>query len=101
MLLTARKVTGAEAVAMGLADRLVPTGSALPAAIELAHQMSAFPQIAMRSDRMSAIRQWNLSERDAIALETELSIEARAKEAQAGAGRFASGSGRHGQVGKD
>lgn len=101
MLLTARKVTGAEAVAMGLADRLVPTGQALSTAVELAHQMSAFPQIAMRSDRMSAIRQWNLSERDAIALETELSIEARAKEAQAGAGRFASGSGRHGQVGKD
>jgi enoyl-CoA hydratase len=101
MLLTARKVSGAEAVAMGLADRLVPTGQALSAAIELAHQIAAFPQIAMRSDRMSAIRQWNLSESDAIELETNLSLEARRKEAQAGAGRFASGSGRHGVVGKD
>jgi enoyl-CoA hydratase len=101
MLLTARKVSGAEAVTMGLADRLVPTGQALKAAIELAHQIAAFPQIAMRSDRMSAIRQWNLSEMEAIALETELSVEARRKEAQAGAGRFASGSGRHGVVGKD
>jgi enoyl-CoA hydratase len=101
MLLTARKVTGAEALAMGLADRLVPVGQALSAALELAHDISAFPQIAMRSDRMSAIRQWNLSEMDAIALETELSVEARRKEAQAGASRFASGSGRHGGMEKN
>jgi enoyl-CoA hydratase len=100
MLLTARKVSGAEAVAMGLADRLVPTGQALPAAIELARQIAAFPQIAMRSDRMSTIRQWNLSEKEAISLEASLSIEARRKEAQAGASEFASGAGRHGMVGK-
>jgi enoyl-CoA hydratase len=100
MLLTARKVSGAEAVAMGLADRLVPEGQALPAALELARQIAAFPQIAMRSDRMSAIRQWNLSEKEAIALEAELSIEARRTEAQAGAGEFAAGAGRHGTIGK-
>lgn len=101
MLLTARKVSGAEAVSIGLADRLVPTGRALATAVELAHQIAGFPQIAMRSDRMSVIRQWHLSEMEAISLETELSIEARRKEAQAGASRFASGSGRHGVVGKD
>jgi enoyl-CoA hydratase len=101
MLLTARRVSGAEAVAMGLADRLVPTGQALPAAIELARQIAAFPQIAMRSDRMSTIRQWNLSEKEAIELEASLSLEARQKEAQAGANRFASGAGRHGMVGND
>jgi enoyl-CoA hydratase len=101
MLLTARKVPGAEAVAMGLADRLVPTGQALPRAVELAHEISAFPQIAMRSDRLSAIRQWNLSEEDAIALETSLSQEARQKEARGGAHRFASGAGRHGSIEKD
>jgi enoyl-CoA hydratase len=96
MLLTARKVSGEEAVAIGLADRLVPAGTALQAAVELAHQIAAFPQIAMRSDRLSAHQQWGLSEREAIALETELSLEARRKEAQAGAARFASGAGRHG-----
>jgi enoyl-CoA hydratase len=100
MLLTARKVSGAEAVAMGLADRLVTAGQALPAAIELARQIAAFPQIAMRSDRMSTIRQWNLSEKEAIELEASLSLEARQKEARAGANRFASGAGRHGMVGK-
>ncbi len=101
MLLTARKVSGAEAVAMGLADRLVPTGQALQKAVELAREIAAFPQIALRSDRMSAIRQWNLSEQDAIALETRLSLEARQKEARLGAGRFASGAGRHGRIEKD
>ncbi|WGR97094.1 crotonase/enoyl-CoA hydratase family protein [Bradyrhizobium sp. ISRA443] len=101
MLLTARKVSGAEAVAMGLADRLVPNGQALPAAIALAYEIAAFPQIAMRSDRMSAIRQWNLSEEQALALETSLSIEARQKEARSGAARFASGAGRHGSIEKE
>jgi enoyl-CoA hydratase len=101
MLLTARKVSGAEAVAMGLADRLVPTGQSLPAAIELARQIAAFPQIAMRSDRMSAMRQWNLSEAEAIALETSLSLQARQKEARSGAARFASGMGRHGAMEND
>jgi len=101
MLLTARKVSGAEAIAMGLADRLVPNGQALPAAIALAHEIAAFPQIAMRSDRMSAIRQWNLSEEQALALETSLSIEARQKEARSGAARFAAGAGRHGSIEKE
>jgi enoyl-CoA hydratase len=67
----------------------------------LAHEIAAFPQIAMRSDRMSALRQWSLSEQDAIQLETRLSVEARQKEAQGGAARFASGAGRHGGLGKD
>jgi enoyl-CoA hydratase len=101
MLLTARKVSGAEAVAIGLADRLVPTGQALSAAVALAREIAAFPQIAMRSDRMSAIRQWNLSEKEALALETSLSVEARQKEARVGATRFASGAGRHGAIEKD
>ena len=96
MLLTARKVGGAEAVAMGLADRLVPDGQALSAAISLAHEIAAFPQIAMRSDRLSTIRQWDLPEGAAIAQEMELATEARRREAHGGATRFAAGAGRHG-----
>jgi enoyl-CoA hydratase len=98
MLLTAREVSGEEALAIGLADRLVPDGTALQAAVEMAHQIAAFPQIAMRSDRLSAHQQWGLSDRDAIALEADLSLEARRKEAQAGAARFAAGAGRHGRT---
>jgi enoyl-CoA hydratase len=96
MLLTARKVGGIEAVEMGLADRLVPNGQALSKAIELAEEIAEFPQIAMRSDRMSAILQWDLPEQEAIAQEARLAAEARRLEAQSGASRFASGAGRHG-----
>jgi enoyl-CoA hydratase len=96
MLLTARKVGGAEALAIGLADRLVADGESLAKAIELAHEIAAFPQIAMRSDRMSAIRQWDLPEHEAIAQEMRLAAEARRVEARSGAARFAGGEGRHG-----
>lgn len=96
MLLTARKVSGTEALAIGLADRLVPKGQALMKAIELAHEIAAFPQIAMRSDRLSAIKQWDLSLPDAFQQELELAAEARREEAQPGAERFATGDGRHG-----
>ncbi len=86
---------------MGLADRLVPDGEALKTSIELAHQIAAFPQIAMRSDRMSAIRQWELSDADAIAQEMQLAAEARRVEARSGASRFAEGAGRHGSTTDD
>ena len=96
MLLTGRKVDAAEAVAIGLADRLVSSGQARAAAIAMAHEISAFPQIAMRSDRLSAIRQWDLAEAEAIEQEMLLSAEARSAEAMPGAARFAAGAGRHG-----
>jgi enoyl-CoA hydratase len=50
----------------------------------------------MRSDRLSAIRQWDLPEHEAIAQEMRFAAEARRVEAQSGAARFAGGAGRHG-----
>src|SRR6201992_2710505 len=41
LLLTGRKVSGTEAVAIGLADRLVADGQSLARAIELAHELGA------------------------------------------------------------
>jgi len=101
MLLTARKVTGPEAIDIGLADRLTPDGEALATAIDLAREIAEFPQIAMRSDRLSAIRQWDLPEADAIAQEMLLATEARQLEARDGASKFASGAGRHGRKVED
>ncbi len=101
MLLTARKVSGAEALAIGLADRLVPTGEARNKAIELAHEIAAFPQIAMRSDRISAITQWDLPLPEAFTQELDLAAAARREEAQPGAARFAAGAGRHGGRAQD
>ncbi len=56
----------------------------------------------MRADRLSALRQWDLSEEDAIANEMRGGLEVIASgETLSGATRFASGAGRHGAFGAD
>jgi enoyl-CoA hydratase len=95
MILTGRGVKADEALAMGLANRVVPKGQARPAAEELAAQLAALPQQCMRSDRLSALHQWGLPEPQALDVEFA-SISRVGAEAMAGAGRFAAGAGRHG-----
>ncbi|MEB3062554.1 crotonase/enoyl-CoA hydratase family protein [[Mycobacterium] zoologicum] len=95
MILTGRAVDAAEAQAIGLANRVVPSGDARRAAEELAAELAELPQGCLRSDRLSALNQWGMSETDAMAQEFE-SIERVAEEALKGAGRFAKGAGRHG-----
>lgn len=98
LILTGRGVSGAEARTMGLANRLVPRGQALTAAIELAEQLVRFPQHCLRADRRSAIDQWDLGEQEAMRCETRRGLEViRSGEADAGAGRFSTGAGRHGK----
>lgn len=96
MLLTGRAIGAEEALAWGLLNECVPAGEALERALILARRMAEFPQIAMRSDRMSAYRQEGLDLSEAIAEETRIAEEAKRREAQSGAQRFASGAGRHG-----
>ncbi|HEX5379191.1 MAG TPA: crotonase/enoyl-CoA hydratase family protein [Phenylobacterium sp.] len=97
MILTGRAVGAQEALAMGLANRVVPKGQALDAALELAAQLSAFPQTCLRNDRASAIAQWSLDWPAATAREIELGRATLATgESRDGAARFASGAGRHG-----
>src|ERR1700691_2895542 len=57
MILTGRGVSGDEAFRIGLANRLTEPGAALTEARELAAQLAAFPQLCMRSDRLSAYGQ--------------------------------------------
>jgi enoyl-CoA hydratase len=97
LILTGRGVSGDEAMRLGLANRLVEPGTALEKAVELAEQLSRFPQRCMRSDRLSAYTQWNMSLEDALTEETRLGMEViRSGETREGAARFASGAGRHG-----
>ena len=98
MILTGRGVSGEEAFAMGLANRVVEPGTALAAARELAKQIAGFPQRCMRSDRMSAYEGWTLALDDALKSEYRYAIATvRSGETRAGAERFASGVGRHGK----
>lgn len=100
MLLTGRAVGADEAIAIGLATRKVAPGTTRAEAEALARQIAGFPPIAMTSDRRSAYESFDRDEAAAIRREMELSLEARRRESQSGAARFAQGEGRHGQFKK-
>jgi enoyl-CoA hydratase len=97
LILTGRPVGADEGLALGLANRVVPAGQALAAALELAGQIAAHPQQCLRNDRASVHAQHALNERDALAQEFALGLETIASgETVQGASRFAAGAGRHG-----
>ena len=96
MIMTGRGVEAEEALQFGLANRLVPAGQALAAARKMALEVAKFPQLCMRADRRSSYEQWSLDLPEALVNEAEGGEEPRAKEAQAGAARFAAGKGRCG-----
>ncbi|MBC8293924.1 MAG: crotonase/enoyl-CoA hydratase family protein [Proteobacteria bacterium] len=97
MILTGRPVAAEEALAMGLADRVVDNGFARREAESLAAQIASFPPECMRADRASAQQQWSLDENAALANEYRHGMKAlNAGEALEGAARFSRGAGRHG-----
>jgi len=97
LILTGRPVHAKEALSMGLANRIVPQGEAIPQAQALAAEIARFPQVCLRNDRASVFEQ------DGLTLDAALANEFRrgratldSGESVAGAGRFASGAGRGG-----
>lgn len=96
MILTGRPVAAEEALAIGLANRLVPEGLALAEAIKLAHQIAHFPQLCMKTDRMSAYRQFDLPLVEALKFEGREGEKPLRAEAVKGADRFKQGEGRAG-----
>lgn len=99
LILTGRPVEAEEALAIGLANRVVPDGEALTAAQELAREVAGFPQACLRADRRSALGQYGLTEEEALRAEfsNALISGGLADEAIAGASRFSGGAGRHGR----
>lgn len=99
MILTGRGVSGEEALRMGLANRLVPHGEALAAALALAADLARLPQTCLRSDRLSVYEAESLLFDEAMRNETRRGMRVIASgETQAGARRFAAGHGRHGST---
>ena len=97
LILTGRGVSGEEARAMGLVNRLAKPGTALETAVALAAELAALPQSCLRGDRLSAYEQWELPDGEAMRNETRRGLEViRSGETLAGAARFAAGAGRHG-----
>ncbi len=97
LVLTGRPVEASEAFDIGLANRVVPDGRALAAAVALGEELARLPQRCLRSDRRSVLEQWELAEGAAMARETELGLETiRSGETREGARRFADGAGRGG-----
>jgi enoyl-CoA hydratase len=97
LILTGRAVVAPEAHSLGLVNRVVAPGQARDAAIALAHQLAALPQFCLRSDRMSALEQWGMTEEEAAVNEARRGREVISSgETLAGAARFAGGEGRGG-----
>ena len=97
MVLTGRGVSGDEAVAFGLVNRLVEPGTALDAAIALAGELAALPQMCLRSDRASLYSSWDRPVAEALKREHVYGLATLASgETLEGASRFVSGAGRHG-----
>jgi enoyl-CoA hydratase len=96
LILTGRSVDAAEALAIGLVNRVVGRGESLEAARELARSLARFPQTCLRGDRLSLLEQEGLAEADALSLELEHGSRSLA-DVEPGLERFRTGAGRHGE----
>ena len=96
MILTGRPVGAEEALAWGLANRVVPPGRAREEAESIAAELARFPQVCLRADRMSCHRQWGLDIFEALRNEGIGGERPLREEAERGAGRFSDGLGRKG-----
>ncbi|PRX05255.1 UNVERIFIED_ORG: enoyl-CoA hydratase [Actinomadura viridilutea] len=95
LILTGRPVSAQEAYEIGLANRLVPPGTARQAAEDLAAEIARFPQTCLRGDRMALLECEGLGDEEALAVEYGHGVRSLAEAAE-GVARFTAGHGRHG-----
>ncbi|XP_043960106.1 carnitinyl-CoA dehydratase isoform X2 [Gambusia affinis] len=99
LIVTGRPIGAQEALAYGLANRVVPDGQALQAAVQLAEQISSFPQQCLRTDRSSAVYSCYDAQSFTQAMQYEFDHGVQVIQAEAipGAIQFSSGAGRGGK----
>ncbi|QKJ35453.1 enoyl-CoA hydratase/isomerase family protein [Pseudomonas sp. MPDS] len=71
LILTGKVITAAEALAIGLANEVVPTGQSLMRAMELAQFLCTLPQPAMRADKEAAVRGYGLPLAEGLRIEAQ------------------------------
>jgi len=97
LILTGRAVPAAEALAIGLVDRVVPPGQARAVAEDLAREVAALPQACLRSDRAATLEGVSLPAGEAMANEFLHGLGVlSAPGFAAGVQRFRDGAGRGG-----
>ena len=71
LILSGRVIDAGEALAIGLVNEVVPSGSCLNRAVEHAHTLAALPQPAMRTDKEAAVRGFGMPLADGLRVEAE------------------------------
>jgi enoyl-CoA hydratase len=100
MILTGRPVRAEEAERIGLANRVVESGTSRAESEAIAQRIANFPQRCLLSDRRSVYEQWGLSVHEAMRNEFQHGLSTiKSGETLEGASRFFSGAGRHGAFG--
>jgi enoyl-CoA hydratase len=74
LIITGRRIDVTEAERIGLVHEVVPKGKALERAQELAHEIGALPQGAIRSDKESVIRGVGRTYEERLRIEAELTM---------------------------
>jgi enoyl-CoA hydratase len=74
LIITGRRIDADEALAIGLVNEIVPRGAALPRAQQLAAEIAALPQGAIRSDKESVMRGVGRTLEERLRIEAEMTI---------------------------
>lgn len=94
--MTGRKVTAEECLRIGLCEYITEPGHARAFAEDLAARIAVFPQAALLADKRSMIECHGMPFHEALKREWANGVDAVRKEGAAGAAKFSSGVGRHG-----
>lgn len=106
LVLTGRPVDATEAQRIGLATRVVATGTALVHAVDLGRELAAFPQACLRADLRNTRAAFDRPLPEALVAEhvhgaASIPEDVGGGDLASGVARFARGAGRHGEPATD